>query len=240
MTDMRNDPTLRLGARHRSPTDGWLGTRELPGYRAGNVIARLDDLPQVDPDHLYFDLLLLDAGGQLQGTHSGPCYALARQRSFDERSRFVRVVAELVRHAPGDAGGLSGMGQVLSFIRQSGVEIDRLVLAARLLDAVCSERAVIESLNHLLELSLGAEEASREMCGVVSKLACESGFASLDTPGAPAPDADFESGVSRINGAGLPAQVSYVVRTIGKARARRYLRELIDFALVPTPEMFGV
>jgi len=58
------------------PLDGWLGTRELPGYRAGNVVAKLADLPQVDPDHLYFDLLLLDAKGQLRDNHSGPCHAL--------------------------------------------------------------------------------------------------------------------------------------------------------------------
>ena len=85
---MRNEFELRPPALHRSPTDGWLGTRELPGYRAGNVVAKLDDLPQVDPDHLYFDLLLLDAGGQLQDNHSGPCHAVARRQSLDERSRF--------------------------------------------------------------------------------------------------------------------------------------------------------
>ena len=58
---MRDDATLPFTDARGSPTDGWLGTRELPGYRAGRVVAKLDDLPAIDPDHLYFDLLLLDA-----------------------------------------------------------------------------------------------------------------------------------------------------------------------------------
>lgn len=237
---MRNDPALRLAPPHRSTTDGWLGTRELPGYRAGNVVAKLDDLPKVDPDHLYFDLLLLDAGGQLQDNHSGPCHALARQQSLDERSRFVRVVAELVRHAPNDSRGLAAIGQVLTFIRERGVEVHRLVLAAQLLDDACSECAVVASLNHLLELSLGAEEAPRAMDDVVEKLARTSGFGSLDADVPQRRAVDFDSRLSRINGSGLAAQVSFVVRIVGKARARRYLREVTDFEMVPTPDMFGV
>ena len=75
---MRNESALRRAPPHRPSTDGWLGTHELPGYRAGNVVARLDDLPEVDPHHLYFDLLLLDAAGHTQDNHSGPCFALAR------------------------------------------------------------------------------------------------------------------------------------------------------------------
>ena len=39
---------------------------------------------------------------------------------------------------------------------------------------------------------------------------------------------------------GLESQVAYVVRTIGKTRARQYLRELTDFEMVPRAEMFGV
>ena len=222
---MRNDPTLRLSPPHRSPTDGWLGTRELPGYRAGNVVAMLDDLPEVDPHHLYFDLLLLDAGGRIQDNHSGPCYALAHQHSLDERSRFVRMVAELVRHAPGDAPSLAAIGQALTFIRERGVELDRLIAAAQLLDDVCSERAVAESLNDVLELSMGEDEARRAMCDVVIGLARSSGV---------------DSAVSDINDSGLAEQVSYVVRTVGKTRARHYLREVTDFEMVPKPDMFGV
>jgi hypothetical protein len=239
---MRSNPTLRPLLPHGLPTDGWLGTRELPGYRAGNVVAKLDDLPQVDSRHLYFDLLLLDAAGRTQDNHSGPCYALSRQQSLDERSRFVRVVAELVRHAPSDARGLAAISQVLTFIRERGVEVDRLIAAAQLLDEVCSERAVAESLNHVLELSLGEEEARRTMSDVVVDLAHTSGFAPLDAeaPSVPGPDSDFDVRLSGINNSGLAEQVSYVVRIVGKARARHFLREATDFAMVPKPDMFGV
>jgi hypothetical protein len=239
---MRNDPTLRPGPRHRSPTDGWLGTRELPGYRAGNVVAKLDDLPEVDSDHLYFDLLLLDAGGHTQDNHSGPCYALAREHPLDDRSRFVRVVAELVCHAPSDSHGLTALGRALTFIRERGVEADRLIAAAQLLDEACSERAVTESLNHVLELALGEEEARRTMCDVVLGLARNSGFGPFDADPASSQVAapDFDSRVSDINNSGLAMQVFYVVRTIGKTRARRYLREVTDFEMVPKAEMFGI
>ena len=218
---MHADAAPRAAPAYRPPTDGWVGTRELPGYRAGNVVVKLDDMPGVAPDHFYFDLLLLGASGRVEDTHSGPCGALARQNSLDERSRFVRMVAELLRHSPADERGLAAIGQVLSFIRERGVGADALVLAAQLLDDACSEGVVVASLNHLLELSLGEEGAQREMCDVITKLAH-------------AP----QSG--HINAAGLAAQVSYVVRTVGKARARRYLREGTAFKLVPTPEMFGV
>jgi hypothetical protein len=230
----------QLTPSHHPATDGWVGPRELPGYRAGNVVARLADLPEVYPDHLYFHLLLLDAGGQLQDDYSGPCYALERQQSLDERSRFVRVVAELVRHAPSEDRGLSAIGQALTLIRQRGVEMDRLVLAAQLLDDASSERSVVLSLIHLLDMSLGAEEAPRVMCDVVAGLAHRS---SLSTPKSGAQHqtgADVEATVKRINEGGLPAQVAYVVGEVGKAHARRYLREIIHFSLVPTPDMLGV
>ena len=238
---MRNDPMLRLAPPHRSATDGWLGTREFPGYRAGSVVARLDDLPGVDRDHLYFDLLLLDAGGRTQDNLSGPCYALARQQSLDERSRFVRMVAELVRHAPSHDQGLTAIGQALSFIRERGIEIDRLITAAQLLDNVCSESSVAESLNHMLELSLGDEEARRAMCDVVAGLARGGGLGPHAAASALAADVSLDTGgVSAINGSGLAVQVSYVVRTVGKNHARRYLREATFFELVPKPDMFGV
>ena len=223
---MNDELALQLARPHRSPTDGWLGTLELPGYRAGNVVARLDDLPQVDPDHLYFDLLLLDAEGQLQDSHSGPCRALARQRSVDERSRFVRVVAELVRHVPGDARGLTAIGRALDVLRLRGVEKDRLVLAAQLLDDVCTDAAVAASLVHVLELSLGADEAPHVLNDVVVQLTGRTAQGAAEA--------------ARINAEGLAAQVAYVVQRVGKTHARRHLREAIDFALVPLPEMFGV
>ena len=219
---MRND-SLRPSSGHPSDADGWLGTLELPGYRAGNVVAKLDDLPEVDPHHLYFDLLLLDAGGHTQDNHSGPCPALTRAQSLDERSRFVRVVAELVRHASGDTRGLAAFGRVLNFIREGGIGEARLVAAAQMLDEASSEQAVTRSLHHLLELALGADEARRVMSDVAAALARDTGFGALD-----------------FSDTGLGEQVSYVVRTVGKERARHYLRAATDVEMVPKPDMFGV
>jgi len=223
-----------------SPSDGWVGPRELPGYRAGNVVARLTDLPEVYPDHLYFNLLLLDAGGHLQDDHSGPCYALGRQRSIDDRSRFVRVVAELVRHAPSEDRGLSAIGQALTYIRSGGVDSDSLILAAQLLDQASAEQAVVRSLVDLLEMTLGADEAPAVMSDVVAGLAHRSGAVAAKSRPRPTAPADVDAEVRRVNDGGLATQVSYLVRTVGKAHARRYLREAIHFALVPTPDMFGV
>lgn len=235
-------PALRAPSPLRPPTDGWIGLRELPGYRAGNVVARLDDLPEVDPEHLYLDLLLLDPGGRTQDFHSGPCMALGRRNSVDERSRFVRVVAELVRHAPGQDGGLTTIGQALSYVRERGIEADRLVTAAQLLDNASSESAVTASLADMLELSLGADEAWREMCDVVTQLARRSGFTAADTVAGtlPATARDLQQRIDQINASGLAGQLGYVVHTVGKSRARQYLREATDFQMVPTPSMFGV
>ena len=205
------------------PTDGWLGTRELPAYRAGNVVARLSDLPSVDAEHLYFNLLLLDADGQLQDLHSGPCPSVHRHRTIDDRSRYVRVVAELVRHAPSDDRGLSAIGQALSFVRERGIALDRLMLAAQLLDEASSEAALVANLVYLLTLSLGTDEARREIDAVVAQLA------------SPALPADLPVGQ-----AGLQAQLAWLVQRLGKAKARRFLRDRIDLALVPAPDLLGV
>jgi len=239
---MRNDPALRPNPPHRSPTDGWLGIRELPGYRAGNVVARLNDLPEVDREHLYFDLLLLDARGRTRDFHSGTCYALARQRTIDERSRFVRVVAELVRHAPDHDAGLTAIGQALDFLREQGIEFDRLVTAAQLLDNACSESAVIASLADMLELSLGEEEAGREMSDIVARLARTAGLGAIEPPASRAnpTSTDVASRVREINERGLETQLKFVIRTVGKAHARHYLREATHFAMVPRPDMLGL
>ena len=220
---MRNDPSLRMSPPQRPGADGWLGTRELPGYRAGPVVVRLDHLPEVDPDHLYFDLLLLDAQGRTHDNHSGPCRALTRRHALDDRSRFVRLVAELVRHAAGDGTDLAGMHRALAFIREHGAAPDRLASAAHLLDDACSERAVVDSVQDLLALSLGEDEACRTLGDVVAELSRTSGCAPLEAAHA-----------------GLTTQIEYVVRVMGKARARHYLRHVTDFALVPRPEMFGL
>ncbi len=237
---MQDDLTPRRVPTHRSETDGWLGTPEFPGYRAGSVVARLDHLPQVYPEHLYFHLVLLDPGGQLQDSHSGPCYAISRRQPPQERSCFVRVVAELLRHAPSQDRGLSGVGQALTLIREQGVEIERLRLAAQLLDDVCSESAVVASLIDLLEMTLGPDEAPRSMNAVVEDLARDSGFGALDVTGLRQSHPELAGYAGVIDGSDLVTQVSFVVATIGKARARRYLRNAIDFEMVPMPQMLGV
>lgn len=217
--------------------DGWIGTKELPGYRAGNVVVKLDELPGVDAEHLYFDLLLLDASGHTQDNHSGPCHALGRNPTLDDRSRFVRVVAELLRHALTDAPGLPTVGQVLTFIREQGVATAKLVAAAQLLDAVCSERGVTLSLQHVLTLCLGDDEARTVLSGVVARLARTSGFGALAST-LPGSEEEFDRRLRDINDGGLVEQVAYVVRTVGKSRARRLLREATDFELVPDASLF--
>ena len=205
-------------------SDGWLGTPELPGYRAGNVVARLSDLPAVDAEHLYFTLLLLDADGQLQDLHSGPCPAMHRRMAMEARSRYVRVVAELVRHAPSDDRGLSAMAPALNFLRERGIQGDRLLLAAQLLDEASSERAVAAGLVHVLTLSLGADEARREIDLALDRL-----------PGGTHPGVGVPAGA-----AGLAAQVARLVQRLGKSKTRRLLRGQIGLDLVPDPDLLGV
>src|SRR4030095_5672233 len=214
---MHNEPTLPHGPSDAWLTDGWLGTPGCPGYRANNVVARLDDQPEVDPEHLYFHLLLLDANGQLQDNHSGPCYALSRQQSLQERSRFVRVVAELVRNAPSEERVLWAIGQALNLVRDRGVALDCLVVAAQVLDDACSEDAVVASLIQLLELSLGVNDAPRVLFAVVADMARSADLDAPDAAGLKVPPADTRSKAAPINDSSLPAQVSYVVRTAGKS-----------------------
>lgn len=227
----------------QSPQDGWLGTREFPGYRAGNIVARLDHLPEVDAEHLYFDLLLLDSNGRTRDNHSGTCRALTRRRPVDDRSRYVRVVAELVRHSSRDARGLAAIGPALSVIRERGIESGRLNTAAQLLDDLSSEPVVVANLSHLLELSLGPDEARQTMCEVVAHLARASGFGpldALDAPPAGAACSNMDHGIDGINDRGLTAQTAFVVRIVGKTRARHFLRDTIDFELLPRPDLLGV
>jgi len=207
------------------PSDGWVGTRELPGYRAGQVVVKLADLPGVAAHHLYFDLLLLDADGRTDDTHSGPCAAMQRGQSLDLRSRFVRVVAELLRHAPDAGRGLAGLGAALTHIREYGIEGARLAAAAQQLDVACSDAALAASLSHMLVLSLGEDEAHYVMQGVLHKLAR---IQVLDPATLQRSDAD------------LNEQVSCVVRLLGRVRARRFLREATDFELLPSAEILGL
>jgi len=225
-----------------SSSDGWIGTQELPGYRAGNIVAKLDELPGVGADHLYFDLLLLDAFGRTEDNHSGLCYAMGHAPSLEQRSRFVLLVAELLRHASDEPLGLVPLGRVLMFIREHGIGGGKLGAAAQLLDDACSARTVTASLARLLTLSLGEEDAHLAMCGVVDKLAIANGFDKLDLSHGSlmAASRAFQHRIHGINDGGLMLQVAYVVRVVGKGRARRYLREATDFEMVPSAEMFGL
>lgn len=207
------------------PDDGWIGTRELPGYRAGRIVAKLADLPGVDAQHLYFDLLLLDADGRTAETLSGPCAAMARDQALDERSRFVHVVAELLRHAADPARGLTGLASVLDFIRTHGIAGPKLAIAAQQLDSACSERALVASLGHMLRLSLGDDEAQEALRGVLASLARSD---------------PLDGTAWRQRDSSLPEQVACVVRIVGKTRARRALRDATDFDLLPSPELLGL
>lgn len=206
--------------------DGWLGTHDEPGYRAGQIVAKLADLPVVDDRHLYLDLLLLDAQGLIADSHSGPCPSLPRTRSADERARYVRIVAELLRHAHDPERGLSGLNGALTTLRELGVDGNHLPLVAQQLDAACSDAALAVSLTHMLNASLGEEEARRAITEIVARLA---------------PHArPREEGAWPGEDAELPERVACIVRVIGRARARRYLREATDFDLLPTPELLGL
>lgn len=203
-------------ARSSDVHDGWIGTRELPGYRAGAVIVRLADLPGVDPTHLYLDVLRLGDDGRTEETHSGPCRGLRRDLPLEARSRFVRVVAELLRHAPDAQRGLAGLGPALTALRENGIEGAQLALAVQQLDAACSEPALVESLVHVLVLSMGEEDAIVSLDTLLERLApqCRAGEALAD-------------------------RVGLLVRCVGRVQARRRLREATDFDLLPTPELLG-
>ena len=205
------------GASGPDAEDGWIGTRELPGYRAGAVVVKLADLPGLASDHLYLDVLRLGDHGRTEDNFSGPCPAMRRDQPLDARSRFVRVVAELLRHAPDSQRGLAGLGTAIALLRDNGIEGPQLAIAAQQLDALCSEDALAASLAHMLVLSLGEDEARATLTALLARLLPK----------------------VRCDGA-LVEQVGLLVRCIGRAQARRRLREATDFELLPTPELLGL
>lgn len=216
---------LRAAAGPQPKDDGWIGTPEWPGYRAGRIVAKLADLPGVDDRHPYLDLLLLGDAGRTEDTLAGPCLALARDGAIDERSRYVRTVAELMRHAADPALGLAGLQTAFDFIREHGLEGERLAAAAQQLDAACTERALVACLGATLELCLGTDEAHEAMRRLLQRVA----------RGRALDDAAW-----RARDGELPEQIAVVVRLLGKAQARRALREATDFDLLPTPELLGL
>ncbi|MBX3606631.1 MAG: hypothetical protein KF788_15235 [Piscinibacter sp.] len=216
---------LALDPGEEPSPDGWLGTHDEPGYRAGQVVVKLADLPVVDDRHLYLDLLLLDPDGRIADSHSGPCPAMDRARSAEDRARFVRVVAELLRHAPDDDRGLAGLNGALTHLREQGIDDGRLALVTQQLDGACSDAALVAALAHVLELSFGADEARVALRDVLANLARSAPRGEIDPREIDAP---------------LTEQVRCVVRVLGRARARRYLREATDFDLLPTAELLGL
>ena len=146
--------------------DGWLGTEHLPGYRAGAVVVKLDELPAVDPDHLYVDVILLASDGAFLDHHSGPCAALGRTSQRGDRLRFVRVVAELVRHVSLDTRGLAPIGQALRLIRERGVE------AARSRDRGAVDRQGVRRGRHRRQPDAGPRVVARQRGGAAPDAAC--------------------------------------------------------------------
>lgn len=203
---------------HAPSPDGWLGTHDEPGYRAGPVVVKLADLPVVDARHLYLDLLRLDAQGLITDSHSGPCPALARDCSADERARFVRTVAELLRHAVDAERGFGALNGALAVLREQGIDGPRLAFVTQQLDACCSDAALAAALADMLVASLGEDEARHAAAEALARL--------------PVPRAAAS--------ASLPELVAAIVQAVGRVRARRYLREATDFALLPTTELLGL
>jgi hypothetical protein len=141
------DRDHRPGSADPGPTaDGWLGTEHLPAYRAGAVVVRLDELPDVDPDHLYVDVMLLDDDGAFSTITPGrvphwdglaarptACASSASSPSWSATSSL-------------DTRGLAPIGQALRLIRERGVEAAGLAIAAQLIDKFCDEDVVVASL----------------------------------------------------------------------------------------------
>ncbi len=138
------------------------------------------------------------------------------------------LVAELVRHAPDTSTGLASFAPAMSLICEYGVAVPILSIAAQLLDTACSERAVTLSLHHMLVLSLGDDDAETTVNRLVAK---------IDPASLPAAERPLH--VDRF-GDPVLERLACIVRGVGKDRARRFLRNAIDFPMVPTPGMFGV
>lgn len=215
------------GPRHRADdSDGWLGTPEFPGYRAGRIVARLSSLPAIAPRQLYLDVLLLDATGRTCDAVSGVCACLPLEASIDERSRFVCVTAELLRHAGTEDCRFSAIFPALALLRELGVDRAALMSAAKLLDVACGEAALVESLADMLELSLGEDEARHTLAELLARLVRNRVIS----------EPLYVAG--NTNATSLREQLRLLVRGLGKHRVRHVLRMGTDFDLVPQVEMY--
>lgn len=222
--DARRTP-WRLARHADDASDGWLGTPAFPGYRAGRIVARLSHLPHLAAGQLMLDVLLLDAAGRTQEAVSGPCTCLSINAPEDERSRFVCVCAELLRHAGNETGRFGAISTAVAMLREQGVDRAVLMSAARLLDLACSETTLVQSLADMLERCLGEEEARLTLAELLARLQ-RTHVISAPTP---VPES-----------ADLDELLRLLVQGLGKHRARHVLRMGTDFDLVPAFEMYRV
>lgn len=222
--DLRPAPWRQ--ARHRDDeSDGWLGTPAFPGYRAGRIVARLAHLPDLASGQLYLDVLVLDADGRTSEAVSGACACLSADAPDDERSRFVCISAELLRHAGHETGRFSAIAAAVAMLREQGVGRAVLMSAARLLDLACSETTLVHSLADMLERCLGEDEARHSVADVLTRL--------LRTHVIALPMTISDS-------AELHELLHLLIQGVGKHRARHLLRMGTDFDLVPALEMYRV
>lgn len=210
--------------RHRpSYLDGWLGTPDFPGYRAGRIVVRLSPPTRVAPGLLYGEAHLLDAQGKTCDAVRGACACLPLSATIEARSRFVCVSAELLCHAADDGLRFGAIAQVVAQLRDQGVGRAPLMAAARLLDVASSEESVIESLADMLVSSFGEDEARPALDDIVARLVRTRHVnQELRAPMA----------------ASLGEQLMLLVRGLGKHRVRHVLRMASDFDLLPQIEMY--
>lgn len=205
---------------HGDELDGWLGTPAFPGYRAGRIVVRLTQLPHQAAGELTLDVLLLDDAGRTSEATSGACTCLGANP--DDRSRFVCIGAELLRHAGNEPGRFGAITAAVAMLREQGVGRAVLMSAARQLDLACSEATLVHSLADMLERCLGEEDARDTVADVLARLLRTHVIAApLTIP----PCAD------------LSELLHLLVQGLGKHRARHVLRMATFFDLVPSLEM---
>jgi hypothetical protein len=213
-----------LGRRRpANSTDGWTGTPEFPGYRAGRIVTRLTKLAAVSPTQLYLDVLLLDPRGHTLDVQGGSCASLDLRSSAEARARFVCVAAELLRHTGEDVFEFGAVAPALALLRELGVDRGPLMAAAKLLDQASTEKAVVDSLSDLLVLQLGEIEAQRSLADCLQRLARNRVIP---------PDLRLAASAT------LQQQLTLLVRSLGKHRARHVLRMAEHLDLVPDADMY--
>ena len=223
-TGVASDAVLWREPRHRpSYLDGWLGTPDFPGYRAGRIVVRLSAPTLLAPGLLQGEALLLDAQGKTCDALRGACACLPLSAAIEARSSFVCISAELLYHAADDVSRFGTIAQVVAQLRDQGVGRAPLMAAARLLDVVGSEDAVIESLADMLVRSFGEDEARPALDDIVARLIRTRHV----NPELRAPMA-----------ASLGEQLMLLVGGLGKHRVRHVLRMGSDFDLLPQIEMY--